>query len=328
MCGSDVAAGIRKEEQFHEKGHQSDGRPAAGVSHVTVSRVHLVTRARVIETARRMGYPLAPADGRRTVAIIIFEINLFGCLGSLLSFLQEEISLHGYRVELISSRDLELLSSRAIAGTISVSINDHLNEFWGEFSNLPLVRLNRPTCHRENICSVSSDGIAGMELTVDYLFRQGHRKIGFISDVHRADERVYTSHRYEGFCDALRRRDVDEPEVFCFFRDQGRFPDLRRWGECGVTALIAAGETNSLSVAQQLNSFRIKVPEELSVFSMEFPGISERLIPAHTTLSQDFRGLVREAITLLDRLIGRKPVAGDVRVPYLLIERESVKTLV
>ncbi len=167
-----------------------------------------------------------------------------------------------------------------------------------------------------------------MELAVDYLFQQGHRKIGFISDVHRADERVYTSHRYEGFCDALRRRGVGEPEAFSFFRDQGRFPDLRRWVECGVTALIAAGETNGLSVAQQLNSLRIKVPEELSVLSMEFPGISERLIPAHTTLSQDFRGLAREAITLLDRLIDHKPVAGDVRVPYLLIERESVKTLV
>ena len=308
---------------------------AAGVSHVTVSRVlnndprvHPVTRARVIETARRMGYPLAPADGRRTVALIIFEINLSGYLGSLLSFLLEEISLQGYRVELISSRDLELLSSRAIAGAISVSINDHPNEFWGDFSNFPLVRLNRPSCHRENIYSVSSDGIVGMELAVDSLFRQGHRKIGFISDVHRADERVYTSHRYEGFCDALRRRGVDDPEAFSFFRDQGRFPDLRRWVECGVTALIAAGETNGLSVAQQLNSLRIKVPEELSVLSMEFPGISERLIPAHTTLSQDFRGLAREAITLLDRLIDHKPVAGDVRVPYLLIERESVKTLV
>ena len=83
---------------------------AAGVSHVTVSRVlnndprvHPVTRARVIETARRMGYPLAPADGRRTIALIIFEINLSGYLSSLLTFLLDEISRHSYRVELISS---------------------------------------------------------------------------------------------------------------------------------------------------------------------------------------------------------------------------------
>lgn len=308
---------------------------AAGVSHVTVSRVlnndprvHPATRARVIETAREMGYPLAPADGRLTIALIIFETNLSGYLSSLLTFLLKEISLHGHRVELISTRDLELLNSRAIAGAISVSINDRLNEFWGEFSNFPLVRLNRPSCHRENIYSVSSDGIAGMELAVDYLFRQGHRKIGFISDVHHADEMVYTSHRYEGFCEALRRRGVAEPEAFSFFRDQSRFPDLHHWVDCGVTALITAGETNGLSVAQQLNTLHIKVPEELSVLSMEFPGISERLIPSHTTLSQDFCGLAREAISLLDRLIDRKPVSGDVRVPYLLIERKSVKTLV
>ena len=111
---------------------------AAGVSHVTVSRVlnndprvHPATRARVIETAREMGYPLAPADGRLTIALIIFETNLSGYLSSLLTFLLKEISLHGHRVELISTRDLELLNSRAIAGAISVSINDRLNEFWG-----------------------------------------------------------------------------------------------------------------------------------------------------------------------------------------------------
>lgn len=307
---------------------------AAGVSHVTVSRVlnndprvHPVTRARVIETARRMGYPLTPADGRRTVALIIFEIHLAGYFGSLLTCLLGEISCRGYRVELITSTDIELLNSRAIAGAISVSIKDQLNEYWREFSNVPLVRLNRPSCHQENIYSVNSDGIAGMELAVDYLFQQGHRKIGFISDVHRADEMVYTSHRYEGFCEALRRRGVDNPEEFIFFRDQGSFPDLRHWVKCGVTALIAAGETNGMPIAQQLNCLHIRVPEELSVLSMEFPGISERLIPAHTTLSQDFRGLAREAITLLDRLIDHQPVPGDVRVPYLLIERESVRKL-
>ena len=307
---------------------------AAGVSHATVSRVlnndprvHPATRAEVIAAARRLGYPLAPADGRRTIALIIFEINLSGYLSSLLTFLLDEISRHSYRVELISSTDLELLNSRAIAGAISVSINDRLNEIWGEFSNLPLVRLNRPSCHRENIYSVSSDGIAGMELAVDYLFRHGHRRIGFLSDVSLADERVYTSRRYEGFCDAMRRRGVSDPEKFTFFRDQEKFPDLRRWVDRGVTALVTAGESRGLSLAQQLNSLHISVPDELSILSMEFPGISEQLIPAHTTLSQDFRGLAREAVLLLDRLIDRKPVSGDVRVPYLLIERESVKTL-
>ena len=103
---------------------------------------------------------------------------------------------------------------------------------------------------------------------------------------------------------------------------------IRRYRKERGWTLEALSKRAGLSVAQQLNTLHIKVPEELSVLSMEFPGISERLIPSHTTLSQDFRGLAREAISLLDRLIDRKPVSGDVRVPYLLIERESVKTLV
>ena len=125
----------------------------------------------------------------------------------------------------------------------------------------------------------------------------------------------------------MRRRGVNDPEEFTFFRDQGSFPDLRQWADRGVTALIAAGESNGLAFAQQLNSLHIRVPEEISILSMEFPGISERLLPPHTTLSQDFRGLAREAVTLLDLLVEHKPVAGDIRVPYLLIERGSVKPL-
>lgn len=53
------------------------------------------------------------------------------------------------------------------------------------------------------------------------------------------------------------------------------------------------------------------------------PRISENLTPPHTTLSQDFEALARQAVDLLEALTDHR-AAADVSIPYRLIERRSV----
>ena len=64
----------------------------------------------------------------------------------------------GYRAELVNAADIELLGSRAVTGAIAIALDDRLNERWSELPNLPLVRLNAASSHRDNIYSVNSDG--------------------------------------------------------------------------------------------------------------------------------------------------------------------------
>ncbi len=306
---------------------------AVGVSHATVSRVlnddprvHPETRQRVIETARRMGYRLEPGSGRKTIALIC-STGLGSYISSVLTPLLKEISRRGLRTELILEEDIELLNSRAVAGAIAVTLGNRLNEVWGEIANLPLVRLNRPSLHHENIYSVHSDGIGGMRLAVDCLHAKGHRRIAWFSDVRHETEMILTSHRYDGFIVAMRRIGVENPENDCYFNVLHTLPDIRALVADGVTAVIACGEMNGIMLASELSRRAVRVPEELSILSMEYPTISPRLIPPQTTLSQDFDGLARAALQLLERLIAREPVAEDVYVPYFLIERESVRAL-
>ena len=306
-----------------------------GVSHATVSRVlnndlrvHPETRLRVIEAARRNGYRLEPGNGRRTVAIIIHEITFHGYVDNVFSPLLQAISQHGYRAEVIFSSDIKLLETRAVAGAISVSLRDQLNEHWGELGGLPLVRINRQGCRRENIYSVCSDGIAGMKLAVEYLRGRGHRRIAFLSDVTAEIEQLQMSRRHYGFCEAMRRLGDEQPEKSCFFNFDAPFPDFRQMIADGITAVIATGEQRGIRLMHELYRRGIRVPEDLSLLTMENPKISEELIPPQTTLAQDFVGLAREALLLLDRVIDRQPVAGDILVPYHLIERESVRALV
>lgn len=303
----------------------------SGVSHATVSRVlnhdirvHPVTRERVIAAARHLGYCLEPGNGRRTVALIISSSSLNGYVSSVLMRVMEVIRECGYRAELISDMDIELLNARAVCGAIAVSLDGELNGRWGESCNLPLVRMNHTSNHADNIYSVNSDGMEGMALAIEHLRRHGHHKIAFVTELGRRSEMSLISRRYEGFVRAMRSAGIDKPEDLCFFGAVTDMPDFHSLIASGVSALIAPGELCGIRVACELNNRNIRVPDDLSLVAMEYPEISENMIPPHTALSQDFQVLAHEAVSLLDMLVKKDFSATDRLVPYFLIERHSV----
>ena len=305
---------------------------AAGVSHSTVSRVlnsdprvHPVTRDRVLAAAREMGYLIECGNGRRTVALILGSNRIAGYISSALAAMLSELRECGYRAELVNAADIELLGSRAVTGAIAIALDDRLNERWSELPNLPLVRLNAASSHRDNIYSVNSDGLSGMKLAVDFLIGHGHRRIAFLSEERFDRELVLPAGRYRGFCTAMRAAGVVEPEAFCYFSDRPR-PVGRAWRDTGITAGICVGELHGAVAARQLYEEGIRIPEEFSLLSLEHPSVSENLIPPHTTLSQDFPELARRAVALLDNLIGHR-AATDIMVPYRLVVRRSVRRL-
>lgn len=305
---------------------------AVGVSHSTVSRVlnndvrvHPETRDRVLAAVRRMGYRIEAGNGRRTVALILGNNRMTGYVSSMLERLLCALRQRGFRAELVNVGDVELLESRAIAGAIAISLEEGLNERWSELQYLPLVRLNSPGCRRDNIYSVRSDGGAGMKLAVEFLARHGHRRIAFLSDEERRHELELFSGRCRGFCDAMRSASEKEPEALSFFRDRPA-PAFRRLLEAGVTAAVCVGELHGATVSRRLHEEGLRVPDDFSLLSLELPLVSENLTPPHTTLSQDFDGLAKRAVGLVECLIERRP-AADVSIPYQLIERGSVRAL-
>lgn len=250
---------------------------AIGVSHSTVSRVlnndprvHPETRELVLETMRRMGYRMEPGNGRRTVALILGNNRMTGYVSSVLEKLLVALRRRGMRAELVNVGDVELLGSRAIVGAIALALEAELNDRWSELQNLPLVRLNSPGCHRDNIYSVRSDGGAGMKLAVNYLLRHGHRRIAFLSDEEYRHEPELFSGRFRGFCEAMRAAGEREPERFSFFRDRPD-PGFRNLLECGVTAAVCVGELHGAIVARRIHEERLRVPEEFSLLSLEMP---------------------------------------------------------
>ena len=48
-------------------------------------------------------------------------------------------------------------------------------------------------------------------------------------------------------------------------------------------------------------------------------------LPPLTTIRQDYEGLARESVAMLKKLMDGKTVTASVRLPYQLIERDSVR---
>ncbi len=306
---------------------------AAGVSHATVSRVlnndprvHPSTRLAVIRAAQQLGYRLESGGGRKTIALILPNAVAGGYMGHMLMQIRAEISSRGYHTELVSPSDIGILNDRVISGGISLAI-DNDQEAWEELKTLPLVKVNQTGNHLNRIYCVRSDGIQAMDLAVEYLAGRGHRRIAYLSDVAEERDRRLCSRRYDGFIAAMRRLGWSDPHRFMHFFAWHELPDFVALKKQGITAFVCAGEMTGVFVARGIHLQKLRIPEDFSLLGMEYVRISQALLPAQTTLVQNYSELAFHALELLEQLIRGETPAGDITVPYSLIERESVGSL-
>ncbi len=311
---------------------------AAQVSHATVSRVlnndphvHPATRTRVIRCAQQLGYQLEPGNGRRIIALVLpwpSGGDLRGYGGPLLAHLRAEISERGYRTELIGNSDIEILNDRVISGAISLSLDRHLPTNWAKQCNLPLVLVNLAGDHLNNIYTVRSDGEQGVELAIDYLWKHGHRRIAYLTDLDENNEKQLCSRRYPAFRRSMAVRGEPNPPEFFMPADwTEKGSALQLLQASRVTALLCVGEPAGITLARRLQKLGVRIPEDFSLVAMEYPSVSANLVPAHTTLAQNFGRLACEAMNLLEKIMNHQPGIDDVNIPYSLIERESVRAL-
>ncbi len=304
----------------------------AGVSRATVSRVmnnHLTvdpeTAEKVLRIARELGYRLSPREGRRNIGVLYQSLGFGNYLAMAFGALQRELFRRGYRLELVSLHNIELLNERVLSGVIDLSHDFLLNDRWEALSGLPLVRYYCPGRSRCRIGAVVEDGAECFRKLVAYLAGLGHRRIGFVSDLTEATERQRTARYLDGFVEGMHRLGEFAPERFMLFADAG---SLDRLLAEGVTALIATNEGYGPRLAAELQERGVRIPEELSLITHEYDGISEFLRPKHTTYVTDYEGMAIRAIDLLERLMaGEMPPEKAIPIPYGFIERASTAYL-
>lgn len=285
------------------------------------SRISEETIANVLKTANEMGYH--QKKSRKTIAIILPESHL--SLGwyslNMLNALIKVLRGKEYFWEFINADKTDILQERSLSGLISVDFNQSVAQEISRKYQISLVCVNNKSCHYENVFSVNSDASSAISLSFEHLYNFGHRKIAFLSG---SSVSFPGEKRKTAFLKICEEYKISKDCICLSSKGAALYGKILDLYKSGVTGIIAAGESESLSVLNALKYCKISVPRKMSLITWETPLVSEFMDPPITTVGQNFEALAENAVEMLELSMNRKTVPNDVLVPYHLHLRSSV----
>jgi DNA-binding LacI/PurR family transcriptional regulator len=177
--------------------------------------------------------------------------------------------------------------------------------------------------------TVKADYALAAQTAVDYLISQGHREIGFMGNMNLP---AFYIQILSGYQKALKTagRLMDLSWFFDKVHNPG---DVERCVEKMVesgslpTAIFCMEDILAISLIRCLQKHGLRVPEDVSVVSIDDIILSSRIYPALTTVSLDKDALGSYAVDILMDLINGKDSESITISSNNLIIRESVKAL-
>jgi DNA-binding LacI/PurR family transcriptional regulator len=330
---------------------QSSPRPAvmhdvarlAGVSHQTVSRVlnhhpnvAEATRERVLNAVRRLNYrPNAMARGlasrrSRAIGLVSFDTRMYGPASTLLA-IERAARAAGYTVMLSSPGDpepesvvsaVDALANQSVDGVIVIAPYEAaVRSLYKLPDDLPIVAVEAG--YGSDIPVVSVDQFAGAKQATDHLLALGHQTVWHVAgpaDWPEAQERV------EGWRASLAERGaVAQPLIRGDWSCESGYRAGLKLAKEGPTAVFAGNDQMALGVLHALHERGLRVPDDVSVVGFDDIPEAAYLIPALTTVRQDFDELGRRGVRLLvDLMDGRtSDDQNRPRVSPALVARHS-----
>ncbi|MDX2226730.1 MAG: LacI family DNA-binding transcriptional regulator [Verrucomicrobiae bacterium] len=323
----------------------------SGVSQTTVSFVLSgkgtfpeSTRTKILQAAKALKYKrrhspektkkAARKKGRPTLGLFwqntlfepfkdsffqkIFEGIMFSCIAN-----QLDISIKS--IESDSNVDRQLKSFDA-------AIIMHTNGTYNlacQSRGTPLVTVfGDPRDGSNTMASVNINNQAATRIAFEHLYAMGHRRIGYMSP-------SLTGHsvmdRWEGMEECfLRYGLVPDPAWTTHHHYNGYFLsgkiNLNRiWqAEVKPTAIVAYNDMTALGMLEEARSLGIRVPEDLSIVSLDNIYESETSSPPLTTVDFDLKEIGARAVVLAHDLFRNPRTTPHVVLEPRLIPRQSV----
>jgi LacI family transcriptional regulator len=316
----------------------------AGVSHQTVSRVlnnhpsvSEPTRRRVQRAIEQLDYrPNQLARGlvtRRSgrLGVISLESQLFGPTSSLLG-IERAAREAGYAV-MVTVLDTAGASVRSAAAAMADQAVEGVLVIAPNEATAAGIRRLTPTVptvaveagYGESVAVAAIDQLAGARQATNHLLALGHRTVWHIAgpaDWTEAQGRV------EGWRAALSESGAAAPPLLRgdWSPASGYRAALELAARAEVSAVFVANDQMALGLLSAFHQKGIRVPEDVSVVGFDDIPEAEFLVPALTTVHQDFDAVGRLAVQLLIDLINGVGHAQDARpqiVPRLTIRAST-----
>lgn len=324
---------------------------AAGVSPGTVSRVFNnysdiseATRKKVLEVARELNYvPNAAArtlSSKRTkkIAMIFseFQLNQKNAIPlEMLSGVHDAASELGveFVLLLISKKEQEekqfatLCAENNITGCVIQGL-DLVDPYYQQIqkSSIPTVLIDL-SFESENSYSVSIDNYKASYEATEYLYEQGHRKIGMIAGKTTA---MVSNIREAGYRDACKKLGIKLKKNsigYAEFDEEIAYSMTEEYikNNPEITAIFCASDLMAIGLMQKLQELGYRVPEDISVFGFDNLFVSNYVVPSLTTVQQNMYQIGKEAGIIANKLMNNEYVANKkTYVPHEFIYRNSV----
>lgn len=324
----------------------------AGVSQATVSlvmndnqgvRLSEVTRKRVLEAAKELGYELVKRGPRQTttdktiIGFVVDEISTDPWMALAFDGVREKAWEYGLTVNLAVTRgdiDMEdqvlgMVCQQPIIGLIYGTILTRRLKPTHHLFDHPSVLLN---CYDEDrrLPSVVPGDLLGGRTATERLLRAGHRRIGLITGQTGVEG---STERLRGYRQALASKDIAFDPTLIY---PGNWqPDS---GYAGLKALMAlpqppsaifcANDLMALGCLEALRELGLSIPEDVSVIGFDDREIAQYTRPPLTTLILPHYEMgVSATEILLDRANRMSGRPEQLKVECHLVERLSIRDL-
>ena len=299
-----------------------------GVSIATVSKalnnksdIGEETKARVMESARRLGYfPNLAAKSLKTnrtqnIGVLFADAAQSGLTHDYFSFVLDSfkraVERKGYDITFInSSKDgenrmtyLDRCRSRGFDGIVVASIlfdDPEVQELVQ--SDVPMVTIDYAL---DNRTVVISDNAKGMRDLFQYIYGRGHRRIAYI----HGEDCVVTANRLNSFLDSAQERGLTIPDAYMRmapYRDTAaafrRTEELLALPE-PPTCILYPDDYASFGGMRAIRQAGLRIPDDISIAGYDGTRLAENLEPALTTIQQDTEEIGRIAAEQLVEII-------------------------
>ena len=307
---------------------------ATGYNISTVSRalnnrpgVSPAAAASILQTARELGY----RSGTTPVYAILLPDTKLGLAWyslNMLDAMRQEAIERNCLLEIVFSDQADILRERNISGILSFDFSSQAVRNLKVV--LPVVCVNDFSWHIADIYSVCSDIGRGIRSAVALLAAYGHRKIGLLINGDRNTES--NRERTAAFEECRSVYGLD-PVSSVHFREYGTFDQpipylyasIREMTGRGLTAIINCGESESVEALAAARLCGLRVPEDLSVVSIDGTRWAELYNPPLTAIKQDSKLLAKAGGEELLQAIDGNSEPHAITIPTTLKSGGSVK---
>lgn len=179
---------------------------------------------------------------------------------------------------------------------------------------------------QNNIDSVLTDNFYGVYEAMNYLIKNGHRKIGFVGNIYATSS---IQDRYLGYYKALleHRIQLEERYVISDRDERGRFIEIDLPADL-PTAFICNCDQVAYNLINLLKKNRINVPEDCSVMGFDNDIYATLTDPPLTTVAVDMEEMSRVAVKfILEKVRDKGKKFGRTFIKGNIIYRESVRDI-